>query len=118
MAGGELAHARESIAAAGLDSARITAATRFVDGPGRGLGRPAAVVDLFMARDEADERWERVSPFEQRWALFVVRLVNGVIDPVHAVADARLRGCSWAKIAGALDVSTQAAQKRFSSRTD
>ena len=114
----ELVSARRPIAAAGLHAARIAAATRFIDGPGRGLGRPPLVVDLFMARNQADERWERISPFEQRWALFVLRLVDGVIDPVEAVADARSRGCSWAKIGSALDVSAQAAQQRFGNRVN
>lgn len=115
--GEELASAREAIAAAGMEAARLTAATRFADGPGRGLGRPAPVLQLLMARDEADDRWERISPFEQRWSLFVVRLVGGVIDPVDAVADARRRGCSWAMVGSALGVTAQAAQQRFAGRT-
>lgn len=111
-----LAQASGAVSAAGLDSARLTAAVRFIDGPGRGVGRPAAVVDLLMARDDADERWERVAPFEQPWALLVVRIVAVVMDPVGAVADARWRGCSWAVIGAALGVSAQAAHERFAAR--
>lgn len=113
----ELAQASRAVSAAGLESARLTAVGRFTtDGPGRGVGRPAAVVELLMARDDADERWERVAPFEQRWALLVVRIVAAVMDPVGAVADARRRGCSWAVIGAALGVSAQAAHERFAAR--
>src|SRR5271166_4990013 len=113
----ELALAAADAATAGLASARLTAAKRLVAGPATGVGRPAAVVDLLMARDESDPRWERIGPFEQRWALLVVRIVAPAMDPAPAIADARRRGATWAAIASVLGgVSAQAAQQRFAAR--
>jgi hypothetical protein len=80
------------------------------------VGPPAAVVDLMMAREAADERWERLAPYEQRWALLVVRIMAAVMDPIEAVGDARRRNCSWALIGTALGVSAQAAHERFAGR--
>lgn len=108
----ELTQARAQVAAAGLDAARLVATTRLLDGPGVGLGKPAAVVDLLMARDRTDARWERLEPFELRWSLLVVRLMAPT-NPADAVADARRRGASWAVIGAALGVTAQSAHGRF-----
>jgi hypothetical protein len=108
----ELAQARARVAAAGLDAARLVAAARLVDGPAVGLGKPAAVVELLMARDRTDTRWERLEPFELRWSLLVVRLMAPT-NPADAVADARRRGASWAAIGSALGVTAQSAHGRF-----
>nr|WP_041321632.1 hypothetical protein [Mycobacterium sp. MOTT-90]AFQ68244.1 hypothetical protein [Mycobacterium sp. MOTT-90] len=112
----ELAAATADAAAAGLEAARLTAAARLAKGPAVGVGRPAALVKLLMGRNEADPTWERLAPFEQRWALLVVRIVGAVMDPVSAVADARRRGASWAAVGAVLGVSAQAAHGRFASR--
>ncbi|MEY8019111.1 hypothetical protein [Mycobacterium servetii] len=111
-----LASATEA-AAAGLDAVRLAAADRLVQGPAAGLGDPAAVVQLLMTRDVRDPRWERLAPFEQRWAALVVRItaVAGM-DPVAAVADARRRDVSWAALATALGVTAQSAHRRFADR--
>lgn len=117
LAPDELAAASTATADAGLFAARAFAVERLIDGPAAGLGRPATLVKLLIDRDEADPRWERLAPFEQRWALLVLRIVAPVMDPVAAVADARLRGATWAAIADALGgVTAQAAQQRFSSK--
>ena len=117
LSGDELAVASADAAAAGLDAARLAAAARLAKGPASGVGRPAALVKLLMARDEAGDHWELLAPFEQRWALLVVRIVAPVMDPAPAVADARLRGVTWAAVGAALGgVSAQAAQQRFASR--
>lgn len=108
----ELTEARAQVAAAGLDAARLVAAARLVDGPGAGLGKPAAVVSLLMARDRSDPRWERLEPFELRWSLLVVRLMASA-NPAAAVADARQRGASWAGVGAALGVKAQSAHGRF-----
>jgi hypothetical protein len=108
----ELSQAQAQVAAAGLNAARLVAATRLVDGPAVGLGKPAGVVDLLMARDRADARWERLEPFELRWSLLVVRLMAST-NPADAVADARRRGASWAVIGSALGVTAQSAHGRF-----
>jgi len=113
----ELALASGEAAAAGLAAARLAAAVRLARGPASGVGRPAGLVRLLMARDEAGEHWELLAPFEQRWALLVVRIVAPVMDPAPAVGDARRRGATWAAIGAALGgVTAQAAQQRFSQR--
>ena len=99
------------MAAARLDAARLVAAARLVDEPAVGLGKPAAVVELLMARDRTDTRWERLEPFELRWSLLVVRLMAPT-NPADAVADAR-RGASWAAIGTALGVTAQSVHGRF-----
>lgn len=108
----ELTEARARVAAAGLDAARVVAAERLVDGPAAGLGKPPVVVGLLMARDRSDPRWERLEPFELRWSLLVVRLMASA-NPADAVADARLRGASWAAVGAALGVKAQSAHGRF-----
>lgn len=112
----ELAAAAADAATAGLDAARVTAAARLAKGPAVGIGRPAALVKLLMARDETDPQWERLEPFELRWALLVVRIVGSVMDPVVAVGDARRRGASWAAVGSALGVTAQTAHGRFAAR--
>lgn len=114
LAGDELMEASRAVVEAGLAAARLVAADRLLAGPAEGLGTPAALVDLMMARDAADPRWERLEPFERRWSLLVLRLMDArVKDPSEAVADARRRGATWVSIAGALGVSTQAVHGRF-----
>lgn len=108
----ELVQARDEVALAGLETARRLAATRLLDGPAEGLGKPATLVAVLMARDKGDARWERLAPFELRWALLVVRLMAQV-GPAAAVVDARRRGASWAGIASALGIKQQSAHARF-----
>ncbi|MDA3664968.1 hypothetical protein PFJ02_23675 [Mycobacterium xenopi] len=112
----ELTAARTRVADAGLDAARRLATTRLVDGPAAGLAKPATVMELLLARDQADPRWERLEPFETRWALLVVRLLAPVMNPAAAVADARRRGATWAAIGEALGVTAQSAHARFGPR--
>lgn len=113
----ELRLSATAAAAAGLDAARLAAADRLVKGPGAGLGDSATVVSLLMARDVEDTHWERLAPFEQRWAALVVRIAAAAaMDPVAAVADARRRGVSWAALATALGVTAQSAHRRFAGR--
>jgi hypothetical protein len=116
MTDDELAQASRTAAEAGLAAARLVAATRLTDGPGKGIGRPPAVVKMMMARDQTDARWERLGPYEHQWALLVIRIVAPVMDPVSAVADARRRGSSWATIGTALGVAAQSAHTRFAGR--
>lgn len=111
----ELAAARRDAAADALASARDTATARFIAGPGDGLGPPADLTPLLMSRDSTDPRWERISPFEQRWALLVLQIA-AIADPLEAVSDCRRRGCSWAAIGAALGVTQQTAHERFAAK--
>lgn len=108
----ELMQARDVVACAGLDAARNVAADRLVAGPAEGLGKPAALVAVLMARDAADPRWERLEPFELRWSLLVVRLMAQT-DPTAEVVDARRRGASWAAVGAVLGIKAQSAHGRF-----
>jgi hypothetical protein len=111
----ELAAARQDLATAGLDSARIAATARYIAGPGDGLGTPADLMPLLMSRDSTDARWERIAPFEQRWALLVLRIA-ATAAPFEAVSDCRRRGCSWAAIGAALGVAAQSAHEKFANK--
>lgn len=116
LTGEELSAASADAASAGLEAARLAAAARLAKGPAVGIGRPVALVKLLMTRDQTGPQWERLEPFELRWALLVVRIVAPVMDPVEAVADARRRGASWAAIGSALGVKAPTAHERFASR--
>lgn len=118
LTGEELTAASADAAAAGLEAARLAAAARLAKGPASGVGRPPMLVKLLMARDESSEHWELLAPFEQRWALLVVRIVAPVMDPLEAVVDARRRGASWAAVGAALGVKAPTAFQRFASRMD
>lgn len=92
------------VAAAALHTARIAAAARLVEGPvaGRPL-TPSEVVELLLRRDEQHPLWDTIAPYEQRWALLVIRAVDNVTNlAMAATADARRRGTSWAAIGRAL----------------
>lgn len=113
----EAQEAVQEVAAAGLHAARAIAVKRLLAGPAVGLGKPAAIIDLLMARDQADPRWERLAPFERQWALLVLRIAAPSLNPLDAVTDARRRGASWANIGAALGVTTSAAHERFRKQT-
>lgn len=113
----ELEGAAAAVAAAGLSAARLAAATRLAAGPASSVGRPAVLVTLLMDRDETSPAWDWLGPYEQRWAVLVVRIVAAArMDPLQAVADARRRGTSWAAIGRALGVTMQTAHGRFAER--
>lgn len=112
----ELAIATASASDAALTDARMHATERLIDGPGAGLGHPSAVMPVLVDRDETHASWERLVPYEQRWALLVLKIVAPVMDPLDAVSDARRRGSTWSAIADVLGVTAQAAQQRFTPR--
>ncbi|RAV12326.1 hypothetical protein DQP55_11910 [Mycolicibacterium sp. GF69] len=104
----DLALATSRVAADALHSARLLAASRLVDGPGCGAGDAATAVDVLLARDPADARYELLQAFEKPWAALVIRILAPVADPAPAMQDARDRGVTAAAIAKALGVSQQA----------
>ncbi|WP_227668222.1 hypothetical protein, partial [Klebsiella quasipneumoniae] len=56
-------------------------------------------VDLLMRRDDQDPLWDTLEPYEQRWALLVIRAVDDVPNlAMTATDDARQRGTTWASI--------------------
>lgn len=111
----ELRAVWEAVGDSALQTARLAAATRLLAGPVAGVeSDPPALVKLLMRRDADDPRWELVAAFELRWALLVLRLVDGVLKfPIEAVADARRRGATWPAVAATLGVSPQAVGSRF-----
>ncbi|WP_099020921.1 hypothetical protein [Mycolicibacterium palauense] len=104
----DLALATSRVAADALRSARLLAADHLVRGPGAGAGDAATAVDLLLARDSADSRYELLRAFEKPWATLVIRILAPVADPTPAMQDARDRGVTAAAIAKALNVSQQA----------
>lgn len=108
-----LSIARGRIEEAALDAARITAAERLVSVLGGGSIDPATAVSVLMARDPADDRYDLLKAFEQRWALTVIRLLEPVTSPAAAIRDARSRGVTVAAIAEALGIAHQTVYARY-----
>lgn len=110
----ELAEDRATVAAAGLDAARRRATERLLEGPGAGLGPAADVNKLLVDRERFTPAWERLEPFEIRWSLLVLRLVDGPINQLAAIRDARHRGATWAAVGQVLGITASTAHTRFS----
>ncbi|QIV79623.1 hypothetical protein [Mycolicibacterium frederiksbergense] len=104
----DLAAASRRIAADTLHSARLVAAEYLVAGPGASAGDAATAVDVLLARDPADSRFELLQAFEKPWAALTIRILAPVADPTSAMQDARDRGVTAAAIAKALGVTQQA----------
>ena len=109
----DLAKNRAEIAADALTTARRCASAYLASGPGIGL-TAARITDTLLTRDPADADYERLAPFEKRWAVLVVKILSPVADPTAAVVYAYARGASWTAIGHALGTSRQSAHKRFS----
>lgn len=108
----ELAQHQQNIAADALRSARAIAANYLAIGPGEGL-EPERILDALIVRDVSDPLYERLAPFEKRWAILVIRLLHPVTDPRLAVQEALARGATWAEIGAATGMSRQTAHKHF-----
>jgi hypothetical protein len=108
-----LAAARARVAADALHSARIQAAQPLVSGPGAGAGDATTAVDVLLACNTDDTRYELLRAFEKSWAALVVRILAGVADPSAALQDARERGVTVAAIAQALDITQQGVYQRY-----
>lgn len=108
----ELAEHQQNIAAAALRSARVIAANYLASGPGEGLS-PDAILETLIARDGSDPLYERLAPFEKRWALLVIRLLHPITNPRLAVHEALARDATWAEIAAALGLTKQTAHRHF-----
>lgn len=103
---------QDEIASQALTAARRIASTWLASGPGLGLAADQ-ITDTFIQRDAIDPHYLRLAPFEKRWALLVLRLLRGVMDPTRAVDDAHARGASWRDIGYALGIAHQTAHNRF-----
>ncbi|OHU98194.1 hypothetical protein [Mycobacterium talmoniae] len=110
-----VAAAQHQIATDALAAARAVASGWLADGPGVGLS-PDEITRILVRRDVANPQYHRLSPFERRWAVLVIRLIRAAMDPTPAVADAHHRGASWADIGSALGVARATAYKRFSGK--
>ncbi|PJE03579.1 MAG: hypothetical protein CK429_32760 [Mycobacterium sp.] len=109
-----LAAASGAVAAAALRAARLEATRLLIAGPGAGAGDgPAEALEVLMASDPDDPRYELLSAFEKSWSLLVVRILATVGDPGPAIEDARRRGVTVPAIAKALGVSHQAIYARY-----
>ncbi|WP_204810523.1 hypothetical protein [Mycobacterium riyadhense] len=114
LAEGDLAAAGDEVRAAAYSAARLIAASRLIAGTAAGVvGGPSEAVDVLMRRDTDDPQFELLGAVEQRWSLLVLRIVNRVLRPDEAVADARRRGVTWAAIGAALGVTASSACHRF-----
>lgn len=112
VAAEELTEHQRNIAADVLGSARAIAANYLASGPGEGLS-PDRILETLIARDESDPLYERLAPFEKRWALLVIRLLHPIANPRLAVHEALARDATWAEIGAALGLSRQTAHKHF-----
>lgn len=101
------------IAADALANARQVASAWLATGPGHGLTHDE-ITDTLIRRNATDPQYQRLAPFEKRWALLVIRLLRNAMDATPAVQDAHHRGASWADIGNALGIARATAFNRFS----
>ena len=109
----DLAHDRSIVVAASIHAAQLRATERLLEGPATTLGTAKEVHQLLISRDTTNPAWEWLSPFEIRWSLLVLRMVDGTSNQIAAIADARRRGAPWAAIGQALGVTAASAHTRF-----
>jgi hypothetical protein len=98
----EVAAAADHARTAAYAAVRLTAARHLIGAVIGVVDEPEELVDVLMRRDLGDLRFELLTAVEQRWALVMLRIVNEVMRPNEAIADARRRGASWAAIGAAL----------------
>ncbi|MEB3052124.1 hypothetical protein KV112_20655 [Mycolicibacter sp. MYC123] len=123
-----LADTAARVTLAALQCARVAAAEQVIDSMKAGaipITTAADVLaDVFARRDTNDPTYQAVAPYEQTWALLVVRITDAAnrtppLADAQAVADARQRGASWQAIGDALGgLSMQAAHGRYAARAD
>ena len=116
VAADDLARHRAKLAADALGAARAIASAYLADGPGQGLD-PAQIAETLVRRDSGDPLYERLAPFERRWAVLVIRLLHPAVAADPAVKDALGRGVTWADIADAIGTSRQTAFNRFGAKS-
>jgi hypothetical protein len=113
------------ISAAALGCARLAATEHLLNTlQASGVtitGSAEALTDVLTRRDTTNPLFQALAPYEQRWALLVVRFADNANRDPHlvdrtAVDDARRRGVTWQTIADALGVTQQAAHGRYAAR--
>lgn len=107
-----VAEHQATIASDALTAARHIASEWLATGPAVGLPTDQ-ITNTLLKRNTSDPQYVRLAPFEKQWALLVIRLLRGALDPRIAVDDAHARGASWADIGDALGIARQTAHNRF-----
>jgi hypothetical protein len=114
LSAAQISAAAELASAAAYGAARSAAAEMTLLKAATTLGEPVeSAVEILMRRDGSDARYELLAGLELAWSLLVVRILNRVLRPTEAVADARARGATWTQLGEALGVTAASAQQRF-----
>ncbi|MUL61123.1 MULTISPECIES: hypothetical protein [unclassified Mycolicibacterium] len=121
------AAAAEAMVSAGLTAARICAAEQMLaifQSAGLmldGKVTSAAIAAALSERNPDDPLYVVLKPWEEQWALLVVRFAESAnrvpksVD-VLAVEAARERGARWSEIGEALGITPQSAHSRYGPR--
>lgn len=114
LSAAQISAAAELASATAYGAARSAAAEMTLVKAATTLGEPVeSAVEILMRRDGSDARYQLLAGLELAWSLLVVRILNRVLRPTEAVADARARGATWTQLGEALGVTAASAQQRF-----
>jgi hypothetical protein len=118
----ELETARNAVNEAALTAAREQAAKLLLDWLAITHISPDQAVAALVRQDSNDPHYRQLAGHEKVWALTVAQITENAVRPgphsidATAVADARARDVTWAALADAFGVSTQAAHGRYRDR--
>lgn len=123
----DLTAASARITGTALDCARLVATEHLLGSlQSSGItieGSAAALTDTLVRRDPSDPQFQGMAPYEQQWALLVVRFADAASSGANlidrqAVDEARRRGVTWQAIADILGISQQSAHGRYATRAE